>query len=74
MRPNWMRWATPAALRDLMTANDISDDMLRLAVFQRGCYPQDMPVKEYHANLVNNIIAKWDKWYEFILENSDIPF
>lgn len=64
----------PAALRDLMAANDISDDMLRLAVFQRGCYPQDMPVKEYHADLINNIIAKWDKWHEFILENSDIPF
>ena len=64
----------PAALRDLMVPNNIDDSMLRHAVFQRGCYPQDMPVAKYHPDLVGNIVAKWPQWLAFIRENSDIPF
>lgn len=64
----------PAALRDLMVPNNIDDAMLRHAVFQRGCYPQDMPVAKYHPDLVGNIVAKWPQWLAFIRENSDIPF
>ena len=64
----------PAALRDLMAANNVDDAMLRHAVFQRGCYPEAMPVAQYAPELVNNIVAKWPQWLNFIKENSDIPF
>lgn len=64
----------PAALRDLMVPNNIDDAMLRHAVFQRGCYPEAMPVAQYAPELVANIVGKWPQWLEFIRENSDIPF
>lgn len=64
----------PAALRDLMAANNVDDAMLRHAVFQRGCYPESMPVAQYAPDLVANIVGKWPQWLDFIKENSDIPF
>lgn len=64
----------PAALRDLMAANNVDDQILRHAVFQRGCYPEAMPVAQYASELVANIVSKWPQWLEFIRENSDIPF
>lgn len=64
----------PPALRDLMVPENIDDSILRHAVFQRGCYPEEMPVAKYHPDLINNIVAKWPQWLEFIRENSDIPF
>lgn len=64
----------PAALRDLMAANNVDDAMLRHAVFQRGCYPEAMPVAQYASELVANIVSKWPQWLKFIKENSDIPF
>lgn len=64
----------PAALRDLMVSNNIDDAILRHAVFQRGCYPESMPVAQYAPELVNNIVAKWPQWLAFIKENSDLPF
>ena len=64
----------PAALRDLAAADGIDDEMLRHGVFQRGCCPEDMPVKDYPPDLVNNIIEKWPQWSAFILANADIPF
>ena len=64
----------PAALRDLMAANNIDDAILRHAVFQRGCYPESMSVAQYAPELVNNIVAKWPQWLNFIQENSDLPF
>lgn len=64
----------PPALRDLMAAENIDDEILRHAVFQRGCYPEDVPLKQYAPELVENIVAKWPQWLAFIRENSDIPF
>ena len=64
----------PAALRDLMVPEIISDEMLRHAVHQRGCYPEEMPVAKYAPELIGNIVAKWPQWLAFIRENSDIPF
>ena len=64
----------PAALRDLMVPACVDDQMLRHAVFQRGCYPQEMPVAKYHPDLIGNIVAKWPQWLAFIQENSDVPF
>ena len=64
----------PAALRDLMVPNNIDDAMLRHAVFQRGCYPEAMPVAQYAPELVANIVSKWPQWLAFIRDNSDVPF
>ena len=57
-----------------MAANNIDDAILRHAVFQRGCYPESMAVAQYAPELVNNIVAKWPQWLNFIQENSDLPF
>ena len=64
----------PAALRDLAAADGIEDEMLRHGVFQRGCCPEDMPVRDYPPDLVDNIVEKWPQWSAFILANADIPF
>ena len=64
----------PAALRDLAAADGIDDEMLRHGVFQRGCLPEDMPVKDYPADFIENLVDKWPQWAAFIKENADIPF
>ena len=64
----------PPALRDLAAADGIDDEMLRHGVFQRGCLPEDMPVKAYPADFVQNLLDKWPQWAAFIKENADIPF
>ena len=64
----------PPALRDLAAADSIDDEMLRHGVFQRGCLPEDMPVKDYPADFVQNLLDKWPQWAAFIKENADIPF
>lgn len=64
----------PAALRDLAAADGIDDEMLRHGVFQRGCLPEDMPVKDYPADFIENLVDKWPQWVAFIKENADIPF
>ena len=67
-----MGW--PPALRDLAAADGIDDEMLRHGVFQRGCLPEDMPVKDYPADFIENLVDKWPQWAAFIKENADIPF
>ena len=64
----------PPALRDLAAADGIDDEMLRHGVFQRGCLPEDMPVKDYPADFIDNLVDKWPQWAAFIKENADIPF
>lgn len=65
----------PVDLRDLMVRNNISAAMLRHAVYQRGCYTEDTPIRNYDLQFVQgSLVASWDKWLAFILENSDIPF
>lgn len=64
----------PPALRDLAAADGIDDEMLRHGVFQRGCLPEDMPVKDYPVDFIENLVDKWPQWAAFIKENADIPF
>ena len=74
-RPPSTPWGWPPALRDLAAAEGIDDEMLRHGVFQRGgCLPEDMPVKDYPADFVQNLVDKWPQWAAFIKENADIPF
>lgn len=64
----------PPRLAELLPPAGIDDEMLRHGVFQRGCCPEDMPVRDYPADLVDNIVEKWPQWSAFILANADIPF
>ena len=65
----------PPALRDLMLSAGITSEMLRHGVFQRGCYPEDTPIAAYDPEFVQgSLLASWDKWREYILDNADIPF
>ena len=65
---------TERALRDLAAADGIDDEMLRHGVFQRGCLPEDMPVKDYPADFIENLVDKWPERAAFIKEKADIPF
>ncbi|NLU24127.1 MAG: ATP-binding protein [Clostridiales bacterium] len=64
----------PDDLRQLMVASNVSDEQLRTAVFQRGCYPFDMAVSNYDDEFTKRMVAVWGKWLEFIKENDKIPF
>lgn len=64
----------PPALRDKAAGSGIDDGMLRHGVFQRGCCPEDMPVRDYPPDLVANMVDKWPQWSAFILDNADVPF
>ena len=65
----------PQALADRMIAAGVSAEMLRHAVHQRGCYPEDTPIAAYDPQFVQeSLVASWDKWHEYILDNADIPF
>ena len=65
----------PQALADRMIPAGFSAEMLRHAVHQRGCYPEDTPIAAYDPQFVQgSLIASWDKWHEYILDNADIPF
>ena len=64
----------PAALRDLMVPENIDDAILRHAVFQRGCYPEDIAGGEVRPR------ADWQHRGQVAAvarlhpRNSDIPF
>ena len=65
----------PPALAERMIAAGVSSEMLRHAVHQRGCYPEDTPIAAYDPQFVQeSLVASWDKWHEYILDNADIPF
>ena len=65
----------PEKLRTLMVNDFVNSAELRHAVYQRGCYPEDTPIANYDPQFVaGSLVAAWSKWFEFINENSDIPF
>ena len=65
----------PEKLRTLMVNDFVNSAELRHAVYQRGCYPEDTPIANYDPQFVaGSLVAAWSKWFEFITENSDIPF
>lgn len=67
--------AVPAALRPLLKANNIFPDQVQRAVFLRGCYPEDVPIRSYDKDLLGNLVAKWPQWLTFIQANCDaLPF
>lgn len=65
----------PDKLIDLMAGAGVDSAMLRHAVYLRGCYPEDTPIKNYDPQFVSgSLIAAWPKWQAYIADNSDLPF
>lgn len=57
----------PRALADLMASSGISEADIRLAVSAQGIYPDDVPVADYDASVINGmIIAQWDGLVNYI--------
>lgn len=66
----------PKALRDLMTADGITEDEIRLAVSNQGIYPADCPISQYDDHTMNGlIIGEWTglKTYIYSLRK-EMPF
>ena len=65
----------PQALRDLMTANEVTEEDIRFAVSSRGYFPEAMPVKDYPPDFINGVlIGAWEQVYAMIKSNKEIPF
>lgn len=65
----------PKPLQDLMRANNVSEEDIRMAVSGKGYFPERMPVSSYPPDFVNAVlIAAWDQVYAIIKENQKLPF
>lgn len=65
----------PKALADLMTANDVTEEDIRLVVAQKGYYPEDTSIANYDPEFIEGcLIGAWDKVYRIIMTNKDLPF
>lgn len=65
----------PAALRDLMKANNVAVSEIQEVVSSRGYYPKDTPIKNYDADFINGVlVGAWEQVYEMIKDFRKIPF
>ena len=65
----------PKALVDLMMQNQVEEQEIRLAVSQKGYYPEDTPLENYDPQFIQGVlIGAWSKVYAMILNNRDLPF
>lgn len=68
----------PKALRDLMELNAVETQELQTVVGARGYFPPDMPVWEYPAEFIEDVlIDAWTQVFGYILEarnKQEIPF
>lgn len=65
----------PKALADLMTANNVSESDIQLAVSLKGYFPEGTPIANYPPDFINGVlIGAWDQVYAMIKENKKVPF
>lgn len=65
----------PKALKDLMEQNEVDESEIRLAVSQRGYYPEDTPITNYDEGFIMGVIVgAWPQVFRMIQDNRDIPF
>lgn len=65
----------PKPLRDLMTANSVSEEEIRFAVSSKGYFPELMPIADYPEEFVSAVlVAAWDQVFAMIKENRVVPF
>ncbi|MCM1024758.1 MAG: ATP-binding protein [Prevotella sp.] len=65
----------PQALRELMRANNVTEEDIRAAVANKGYFPEIMPVSNYPPDFIDGVlIGAWEQVYAMIMENKTIPF
>lgn len=65
----------PDKLKDLMIANGVTEEDIRVAVSNEGYYPLRMPVANYPPDYIEDVlIAAWEQVYAKIAEYKKIPF
>lgn len=65
----------PKALRDLMVQNQVTEDEIRLAVSQKGYYPEDTPIENYDPEFIRGVlVGAWNQVFAMIMSNRDFPF
>ncbi len=66
----------PQALKDLMTANNVSETEIQMAVSAAGYFPLGMPITKYPTDFIDGcLIGAWDAVFEKILEEREnMPF
>lgn len=57
----------PQVLKDLMNANDVSEEEIRKAVSDRGYYPYDTPISNYADEFIKGcLIGAWEQMLNYI--------
>ena len=65
----------PKALADLMRANSVSEEDIRLVVSQKGYMPEDMPISDYPPDFIEQVlVAAWDSVFKAVQELDGVPF
>lgn len=67
----------PKALADLMSANKVTEEMIRAVVAKKGYFPADMPIASYPEDFVNGVlVGAWEQVFKAITEmmNDKYPF
>jgi len=65
----------PKSLADLMAANGVNEEDIRIAVAGKGYFPEKMPVANYPPEFISGVlVGAWDQVYAIIKENKKIPF
>lgn len=60
----------PAALLDLMTANQVTVVEIQKAVASRGYYPEDTPIENYDDNFISGVlVGAWQAVFGMIKES-----
>ena len=59
----------PKQLRDLMIANNVSEDDIEKAVASKGYFPLGMKVADYPQDFIEGVlVGAWDQVYQMIIE------
>lgn len=65
----------PKELRDLMQADGIAEDEIRLVVSNKGYFPYDMPVANYPPDFISGwLLTVWQNVVSVVKENRKPPF
>lgn len=65
----------PKALTDLMEANHVTEEEIRMAVSHKGYFPLDTPIVNYGEDFINGcLIAAWDQVFAIVQNIRETPF
>ena len=62
----------PKALADLMKANNVTEEEIRMAVSMKGYFPYSTTIEKYGEDFINGcLIGAWSQVYKMIQENKE---